>query len=675
VGIAINGIPLFNDVTCDNSTQNCSSIAHQQFSLVFDDCGGHIDRQHIYHYHFLPYCVMRAVGVNVPANSSYWMEMFQNGNIVDFWPPTSNPSPVIGWALDGFAIMGPYDDSGNLVSNQTLDSCGGKIDNDGIYRYYASPQPPYLVGCFMGTPGSFVDEPIYKACPSNGVFTKTEESCDVGPMYLFPTELSGNLWGSFFLFAAISSALCTLLAVFRIAELSYEPVVDRRLILMFFLLSWGLSLFVFYFVDPFNQKKRLSPLALNLLYGVQFWAVDGMMGLMVVKFFSAAVPLGIALNFVQGTRSLSARSGNMSHRDSRCYADMKRNVAKNMGIFLDIVCDRDIILVKVDAENIPVTSLQNIPTMAMRATEGKGDESYAASKPKEDVPKEKKLNCTARENATTSVVTMASIANTYKHTGFAFRESETDLTAAMLNVKNEWFRIPFSRLFFLIIFTAIAVQTASDVLRATIKDGQDWLFICRIIYLGAGMFFLLGYVVCMFRLFRLRTYLPENSGAVVTKFLFEGSRITAAFFLLSILEVYVRVALTGQDNSSDAGEGYTIVCFIMQSAGCVLAYIAFKEARVRVLRDRNKVSACVDRLMCAKKEDTRLKLQKCRMVSQVDLFAAKSYGSRRNINASFMRVASGGSKPVDITASETKPTFSNTNSSGNNSNPTIPRQV
>jgi hypothetical protein len=34
-----------------------------------------------------------------------------------------------------------------------LDDCNGKTV-DGSYRYYMTPEPPYIVGCFRGTPAS-----------------------------------------------------------------------------------------------------------------------------------------------------------------------------------------------------------------------------------------------------------------------------------------------------------------------------------------------------------------------------------------------------------------------------------------------------------------------------------------------------------------------------------------
>ena len=63
------------------------------------------------------------------------------------------PSPIIGYALDGFPIYGPYDKGGSL--HRDLDNCNGKVV-DGSYGYYATPVYPYLVGCFG--PGAIEDQ-------------------------------------------------------------------------------------------------------------------------------------------------------------------------------------------------------------------------------------------------------------------------------------------------------------------------------------------------------------------------------------------------------------------------------------------------------------------------------------------------------------------------------------
>lgn len=94
------------------------------------------------------------------------------------------PSPIVGYALDGFPIYGPrgcldtacdqvvtFNSGYELTGDPTtyswnaytyrassdptvLDACNGRIGPDGTYRYYATSTFPYTFGCFKGTPTS-----------------------------------------------------------------------------------------------------------------------------------------------------------------------------------------------------------------------------------------------------------------------------------------------------------------------------------------------------------------------------------------------------------------------------------------------------------------------------------------------------------------------------------------
>lgn len=109
--------------------------------------------------------------------------------LFDDMAPTA-PSPVIGFAADGFPIFGPYiDDGGTIrkaVSGYTLktgsrvsqagegafpggtpdgtfvddhewtdagdlDACNGRM-HDGVYGYHVTDAYPWVMGCFKGTP-------------------------------------------------------------------------------------------------------------------------------------------------------------------------------------------------------------------------------------------------------------------------------------------------------------------------------------------------------------------------------------------------------------------------------------------------------------------------------------------------------------------------------------------
>jgi hypothetical protein len=99
--------------------------------------------------------------------------------------PEALPSPVLGFALDGFPIYGPRgcldaectevatmesswvqtgdpttyawdnhscdgDTCDNAVGTK-LDRCNGRVGPDGTYRYHATATFPYMLGCYRGT--------------------------------------------------------------------------------------------------------------------------------------------------------------------------------------------------------------------------------------------------------------------------------------------------------------------------------------------------------------------------------------------------------------------------------------------------------------------------------------------------------------------------------------------
>ena len=136
IGIAVNGVPFMT---------HGGELAH-----IFDECLGHVDANHNYHFHGPPTCLLQHLGG--VGNSSWW---FDGG-----WPNKSRPSPIVGWALDGFPIYGPYDEHGDLMRGHkqdvTLDPCNGKKLADGSYAYFTSPGEPYTVACFRGVPGKAI---------------------------------------------------------------------------------------------------------------------------------------------------------------------------------------------------------------------------------------------------------------------------------------------------------------------------------------------------------------------------------------------------------------------------------------------------------------------------------------------------------------------------------------
>jgi hypothetical protein len=72
------------------------------------------------------------------------------------------PSPLVGYALDGFGIYGPRGADGKLVTNAELDECHGRVGEvmfngkkQMMYHYVLNNEYPYSIGCFRGTPQPF----------------------------------------------------------------------------------------------------------------------------------------------------------------------------------------------------------------------------------------------------------------------------------------------------------------------------------------------------------------------------------------------------------------------------------------------------------------------------------------------------------------------------------------
>lgn len=134
VGFAINGVPIFNpyDSSC------CDAGLYELTSL--DACYAHpTPTQGNYHYHVHSPCLA----------------------------PCKGESELVGFALDGFPIMGPgINPATNAVWSQSdMDICGGKLDADGIYRYYTTVDFPYFLQCYRGETSSTTG--------GQGIFTGT----------------------------------------------------------------------------------------------------------------------------------------------------------------------------------------------------------------------------------------------------------------------------------------------------------------------------------------------------------------------------------------------------------------------------------------------------------------------------------------------------------------------
>ena len=137
VGISLYGAPWHLEMA--NST---TSWYNPSSALPLDQCWGHPYNKQ-YHIH------------------GYSWRCFPNQG-------TSGPSPLFGYALDGYGIYGPRGEDGQMITNAQLDEChghtapvmwDGKMTN--IYHYHLNREYPYSVGCFHGV----VD--YAKALPNN----------------------------------------------------------------------------------------------------------------------------------------------------------------------------------------------------------------------------------------------------------------------------------------------------------------------------------------------------------------------------------------------------------------------------------------------------------------------------------------------------------------------------
>lgn len=127
IGVALNGVPLYNQYAGPNNQVLTSEIAS------FDQYYGHPQQQGAYHYHVEPLYLTTVI---------------------------TTKSGLVGFLLDGFPVYGPEEENGTVLTSSDLDDYHGHthatIDYpDGIYHYHFTSDAPYLNGNgFYGTPGT-----------------------------------------------------------------------------------------------------------------------------------------------------------------------------------------------------------------------------------------------------------------------------------------------------------------------------------------------------------------------------------------------------------------------------------------------------------------------------------------------------------------------------------------
>jgi hypothetical protein len=119
IGFAVTGVAFYNAL--DDAGRDAA--AHE----IQDLCDGHPQGRGQYHYHSSSPCLAGA-----------------------------QKNEVVGWALDGYPIMGMVDGGGRTLANSDLDDCHGRSERvvvDGRtydYSYRLTREYPYVLGCFVG---------------------------------------------------------------------------------------------------------------------------------------------------------------------------------------------------------------------------------------------------------------------------------------------------------------------------------------------------------------------------------------------------------------------------------------------------------------------------------------------------------------------------------------------
>ena len=165
-GFAVNGMPWFGP----NEGAFPDPYGDPVYNGIMDGCMGHTAFE--YHNHALAQKCLTQAAVTV---AEPW-------TLAD--PDASQASPILGWALDGHPIYGPYGctdaacetviemesswvqtgdpttyawdnhEYQEQAGDQYLDRCNGRTQPDGSYGYHATATFPYILGCYTGTPNN-----------------------------------------------------------------------------------------------------------------------------------------------------------------------------------------------------------------------------------------------------------------------------------------------------------------------------------------------------------------------------------------------------------------------------------------------------------------------------------------------------------------------------------------
>jgi len=135
VGYALDGVQIWNQYAPENLGETGLSnipddlpigvdAGQGLFAEPMDECSGHPGPEQAYHYHKLP------------AHGLGWESIC----FADEAP--GSPSGILGVAVDGFPIYGPFDVKGEELTPEDLDECNGMDMPDGSYRYIVTNEFP-----------------------------------------------------------------------------------------------------------------------------------------------------------------------------------------------------------------------------------------------------------------------------------------------------------------------------------------------------------------------------------------------------------------------------------------------------------------------------------------------------------------------------------------------------
>jgi len=137
VGISTTGIIISSNFASEKGCPYARDFEE------LDVCDGHPSPFYEYHHHYYAHCIAQ--------------------------PVCGEPSPIIGVAIDGIPIYGPWDEHGRQLTAQDTDRCGGRWDSQGRYKYHMKKDAPFFMDCLMGEIRNDIGEKLHKqffcTCP------------------------------------------------------------------------------------------------------------------------------------------------------------------------------------------------------------------------------------------------------------------------------------------------------------------------------------------------------------------------------------------------------------------------------------------------------------------------------------------------------------------------------